>query len=194
MRRLRRRTFLLQRLKKEQGFTLIEILAAMLILAIVALAFTAYFNNAMTFSKSNQNKTIMSNLARSAIVYMQKQDFKQLDQYFKDSHAVIVNEKPSITSDTFLTCGASSTGVCQFKGIFGNTSPSLVSEILSPSVNGIDYQIVISYQQNLVKSADKGGDLLLPITATIRPRTEGRSGPGADEVTVEGYVNAEVIR
>lgn len=182
---------MLQRLKKEQGFTLIEVLAALLILSIVALAFTAYFSNALTFSKSNQNKTIMSNLARSAVVYMQKQDFKTLKDYFEK------NDKASITSDTlkqFATCGTSEAGICEFKKIFGNTDPTLVSEILSPSVNGVDYQISISYQSKLVKSSGDGGNLLLPITATIRPLSAGRSGPGADEVIVEGYVNAEAIR
>jgi len=185
---------LLDRFKKEEGFTLIEILAALLILSIVALAFTAYFSNALTFSKSNQNKTIMSNLARSAVVYMQKQNFNQLEAYFDSTSAVIRDGKASITSDTFSTCAASTTGVCAFKTIFGESDPSLISEILSPSVNGIDYRIVISYQKELTKSDMDGGKLLLPIAATIRPLSAGGSGPGADEVTVEGYVNAEIIR
>ncbi len=192
------RTFLLQRLKKEQGFTLIEVLAALLILSIVALAFTAYFSNALTFSKSNQNKTIMSNLARSAVVYMQKQDFDALKGYFlyEIEHTPDGNVNPSLNANTFLTCGASSTNECAFKEIFGNTDPSLVSQILSPSVNGVDYQIIISYQRKLADNLGEKGDLLLPITATIRPKptSAGSSGPGADEVVVEGYVNAEVIR
>lgn len=185
---------MLERFKKEEGFTLIEILAAMLILSIVALAFTAYFSNALTFSKSNQNKTIMSNLARSAVVYMQKQNFERLESYFNSSSAIIVNGNASIVSDTFRTCRASSTGVCAFKDIFTTSNPEVVEAILSPSVNGIDYRIVISYQKELTKSGTDGGNLLLPITATIRPLAAGGSGPGADAVTVEGYVNAEIIR
>lgn len=52
---------------KEAGFTLIEVLAAIVILSIVSLVLTSYFTNAMTYSKSNQNKTIMVNLARNAL-------------------------------------------------------------------------------------------------------------------------------
>lgn len=178
---------MLKRFKKEQGFTLIEVLAAMLILAIVALAFTAYFSNALTFSKSNQNKTIMSNLARSAVVYMQKQDFDRLEAYFNSF-------SPEITSQTFASCGTSSPGACAFADIFDDGSTDVITAVLSPSVNGIDYRIVITHQSELAKSDAEGGNLLLPITATIRPISAGKSSLGADEVTVEGYVNAKVIR
>ncbi|MFD1903648.1 prepilin-type N-terminal cleavage/methylation domain-containing protein [Paenibacillus rhizoplanae] len=52
---------------KEAGFTLIEVLAAIVILSIVSLVLTSYFTHALSYSKSNQNKTIMVNLARNAL-------------------------------------------------------------------------------------------------------------------------------
>ncbi|MDO3412052.1 prepilin-type N-terminal cleavage/methylation domain-containing protein [Saccharibacillus sp. CPCC 101409] len=184
---------MLARLKREEGFTLIEVLAAMLILAIAALAFTAYFGNALTYSKTNQNKTIMSNLARNALVYMQKQDFDRMGAYFVSTNAAQANGKAAITSDTFSTCAASDTGVCAFKNIFKTKDLGTLSAILSPSVNGVAYRITIAYQPGLSTKND-GSNLLLPISATVSPATAGSSGPGADSVTVEGYVNAESIR
>jgi len=189
---------LLERFKKEEGFTLIEILAALLILSIVSLVMTAYFSNAMTFAKSNQNKTIMSNLARSALVYMQKQDFAQLESYFLDRTAE--GEPPSITPNMFDICSSASSGVCEYREIFGDVAdfdPDLFKNIFSPTVNGVPYTIEVTYQPNIKSSlqSDKnlgseGARLLIPIAVTV----SGNGGPGADSVTVEGYVNAAAIR
>lgn len=70
-------------LKQEKGFTLIEVLAAIVILSIVSLVLTSYFTNAMSYSKSNQNKTIMVNLARNALFYVEKQDFKAMKVFLR---------------------------------------------------------------------------------------------------------------
>ena len=189
------------RFKKEEGFTLIEVLAALLILSIVALAFTAYFSSALTFAKTNQNKTIMSNLARNALVYMQKQDFKRLDEYFKSGSATVLEASTAssetrvgITPETFKTCNTATSGTCAYRDIFpdGNLQPILA--VLEPQVNGIAYRIVIEYQKDPSRSKENGRILLLPISATVTPVETGRGGPGADSVTVEGYVNAKSIR
>lgn len=193
---------MLNRFKKEEGFTLIEVLAAMLIVSIVALAFTAYFGNALTFAKSNQNKTIMSNLARNALVYMQKQSFTELKSYFDSPGATVVKagstpgtQRVGITPETFASCTpATTTGACAFKKIFVNSDLQPTMAVLQPTVNGIRYRVVIEYQKSLNRSADTGGDLLLPISATVTPDSAGAAGPGSDAVTVEGYVNAQSIR
>ncbi len=189
---------MLERFKKEQGFTLIEILAALLVLSIVSLAMTAYFSNAMTFAKSNQNKTIMSNLARSALVYMQKQDFDRLNSYFQTRTAE--GAQASITPNMFDTCSSVSSGVCGYRDIFGNVAdfdPNMFKRIFSPTVNGVPYTIEVTYQPNTKTNLQKDGNLgvngaalLIPIAVTIK----GNGGPGADSVTVEGYVNAATIR
>ncbi len=193
---------MLERFKKEEGFTLIEILAALLILSIVALAFTAYFSNALTFAKSNQNQTIMSNLARNALVYMQKQNFEDLQEYFNSTSATVVkpNTNPElkrvgITPETFAGCtNANESGACGFRKIFQNSNLETTMAVLQPTVNGIQYRVVIEYQKNLNRSTDDGGGLLLPISATVTTVEAGAGGPGADAVTVEGYVNAKSIR
>ncbi|MCQ4088778.1 prepilin-type N-terminal cleavage/methylation domain-containing protein [Saccharibacillus sp. JS10] len=191
-----------RKLRKEEGFTLIEVLAAMLILSIVALAFTAYFGNALTFAKSNQNQTIMSNLARNALVYMQKQNFTELQAYFNSGSATIVKAgngatlpRVGITPETFASCGSTSeVGMCKYRDIFINKDLQPMMAVLQPTVNGIQYRVVIEYQKDLNRSIDTGGNLLLPISATVTSVTPGAAGPGANGVTVEGYVNAQSIR
>lgn len=192
---------MLERFKKEEGFTLIEVLAALLILSIVALAFTAYFSNALTFAKSNQNQTIMSNLARNALVYMQKQNFEPLKNYFDSPNATVVREatatkekRVGITPETFASCTTATEGACAFRNIFQNGNLQPIMGVLSPQVNGISYRVVIEYQKDLNRATDAGGGLLLPISATVTTVTSGAGGPGADAVTVEGYVNAQSIR
>lgn len=192
---------MLDRLKKEQGFTLIEILAALLILSIVALAFTAYFSSALTFAKANQNKTIMSNLARNALVYMQKQDFKEMRDYFESGSATVVRpgnspsiQRVGIAPETFGSCGNTDSGVCAFRKMFENSNLGPVTDVLQPRVNGIQYRVVIEYQKDLNRTVAEGGALLLPIQATVTTAEAGAGGPGADAVTVEGYVNAQSIR
>ncbi|QDH20823.1 prepilin-type N-terminal cleavage/methylation domain-containing protein [Saccharibacillus brassicae] len=192
---------MLDRLKKEQGFTLIEVLASLLILSIVALAFTAYFSNALTFAKSNQNKTIMSNLARNALVYMQKQDFDRMESYFESGIATVVRpgnspgtERVGIAPETFGSCTNDTSGVCVFRDMFENRNLEPLRAVLEPRVNGVQYRVVIEYQKELNRTEAEGGALLLPIRATVTTAEAGSGGPGADAVTVEGYVNAQSIR
>ena len=193
---------MLERFKKEEGFTLIEILAALLIMAIVGLAMTAYFNNAMSYAKTNQNKTIMSNLARNALVYMEKQNFERIEDYFKWKIATEPGKPAAIEASMFDECTDVSNGVCAYQDMFGSVvkfNAERFKQMLSPQVNGVDYQIRVTYQPDIRTDLEDaaslgtaGAGLLLPISVTI-------SGPGGprgseDSVTVEGYINADQIR
>lgn len=182
--------------KKEQGFTLIEVLAAIIILSIVSLVLTSYFTNALSYSKSNQNKTIMVNLARNALFYMEKQDFDKMQEFF-------------VTKDYTLYADMCKIGAC---GV-GNSAEEAayrqafdtgaLAHVLHPTVNGIDYSINVVYQKGLleetdsedeaVKEVDKADirNYLLPVQVVVTRDSEG--GPSAP-VEVEGYINNEEIR
>ncbi len=187
-------------LKKEQGFTLIEVLAALLILSIVGLAMTAYFSQALGFAKTNQNKTIMSNLARNTLVYMEKQNFEQIQKYF--DWRISTGQPAVIEADMFDSCTDGSSGVCGYEGMFGNAAkfdPARFKQMLSPEVNGVAYRIAVSYQPDIRTDLEHknslgsdGAKLLLPVFVTV----SGAGGPkGSDDtVTVEGYINADEIR
>lgn len=180
-------------IKQEQGFTLIEVLAAIVILSIVSLVLTSYFTNAMSYSKSNQNKTIMVNLARNALFYVEKQDFEGMKDYFQ------TQGKNSIEADecTIATCNLNYTNLV--------LNVTALANVLNPTVNGIRYRINIIYQPELVdkmsptptdgispfdKSAIK--EYLLPVKMEVRQ--VGSNGQPAYTVALEGYITDERIR
>ncbi|WP_162551160.1 prepilin-type N-terminal cleavage/methylation domain-containing protein [Paenibacillus tepidiphilus] len=180
----------LGRVYSQSGFTLVEVLAAIVILSIVSLVLTSYFTNAMSYSKSNQNKTIMVNLARNALFYMEKQDFEAVKTYFTNH--------PAIEADDCRTAGCTLADPIPFTG-----SPT---DVFNPTVNGIKYQIDVVYQPEIwsektqpspsgaASSIDlsKSRDYLLPVLVKVR-----RADPGNQpvyDVKVEGYITDERIR
>lgn len=189
-------------IQKEQGFSLVEVLAATIILSIVSLVVVSYFMNAHSYAKSNQNKTVMVNLARNALVYLEKQDFTKMEEYFKADKEV----SPIIK-------GSSCTQVteCEYDSLFMNAHS--LPEVLNPKVNNVQYELVISYQSKLHQQLKDGTTLknldvysgmdsaqdlessagyLLPVKVTVT----GPGGPRGhrNEAVVEGYITDEKIR
>ncbi|WP_170880285.1 type IV pilus modification PilV family protein [Paenibacillus odorifer] len=175
-------------LKQEKGFTLIEVLAAIVILSIVSLVLTSYFTNAMSYSKSNQNKTIMVNLARNALFYVEKQNFNKMRDYFNEpnNNAIEASKCQKSTEDT-LKCDA-------YKALVQDTET--LSQVLNPAINGVNYQVEIEYQRDLHKQSDpekqKMAAYLLPVLVKVS-RMDSSSGPQTQSV-VEGYITDEKIR
>jgi len=170
---------------KEEGFTLIEVLAAIVILSIVSLVLTSYFTNALSYSKSNQNKTIMVNLARNALFYMEKQDFDKMEDYFAD-----------VTHNT-LECSISDGSCGTYNSIVDDTV--VLEAILNPYINKVQYQISIVYQRathnNMSTSkTDFDKDIspyLLPVEVIV---WDSKDTIRAKQTVVEGYITDEKIR
>lgn len=177
-------------LKQEKGFTLIEVLAAIVILSIVSLVLTSYFTNAMSYSKSNQNKTIMVNLARNALFYVEKQDFEEMKEYLKKHNSIEATKCKQDTEDS-PKCDA-------YKALVQDTDT--LSQVLNPSINGVNYQIEIEYQRDLhnqsLNSSDpekqKMAAYLLPVLVKVS-RADSSGGPQSEPV-LEGYITDEKIR
>ncbi|WP_379135587.1 prepilin-type N-terminal cleavage/methylation domain-containing protein [Paenibacillus sp. sgz500958] len=176
---------------QEQGFTLIEVLAAIVILSIVSLVLTSYFTQAMTYSKSNQNKTIMVNLARNALFYMEKQDFDKMKVFLDDKN------KDVLAAD----CRPGSCGTSDYSDAFEDTEA--LSNILNLQINNIWYSINIIYQPALLSGTSESSgsstvdksrinEYLLPIKAVVT-RVDGGNQPNYT-VNVEGYITDERIR
>ncbi|WP_211745404.1 type II secretion system protein [Paenibacillus sp. Marseille-Q4541] len=189
-------------MQKEQGFTLVEVLAATIILSIVSLVVVSYFMNALTYAKSNQNKTVMVNLARNALFYLEKQDFTKMDTYFRADE-----ESEQLIKGS--SCLEVST--CEYSSLFVHAGS--LPEVLNPTVNNVQYELVISYQSELHRQLENGTNLksldlsagselvsdlnrsanyLLPVKVTVT----GPGGPRGhgSEVVVEGYITDEKIR
>ncbi|WP_238557873.1 type IV pilus modification PilV family protein [Paenibacillus shenyangensis] len=165
--------------REEQGFTLIEVMAALVILAIVSLGLMAYFGDSLSFSKSNENKTVMVNLARSALVYAEKQDFEKWKKYLEENKTVQAG-----LCKTADSCGA-------YTLLVNDTST--LSYILNPVINGITYQVSIQSQlQSGGKGVTEEGSVyLMPVQVRVQgPEIESRQ----EDTVVEGYITDEKIR
>ncbi|AIQ38188.1 hypothetical protein R50345_28460 [Paenibacillus sp. FSL R5-0345] len=179
-------------LKQEKGFTLIEVLAAIVILSIVSLVLTSYFTNAMSYSKSNQNKTIMVNLARNALFYVEKQDFDKMKEYFKseENNSLEASKcQKVIDADDSVKCD-------DYRQLVEDTT--ILNQVLNPSINGVNYRIDIEYQRELHKeilsdlNKKDMAAYLLPVLVKVS-RVDSSNGPQTQSV-VEGYITDEKIR
>lgn len=187
---------------KEAGFTLIEVLAAIVILSIVSLVLTSYFTNALSYSKSNQNKTIMVNLARNALFYMEKQDFGDMGAFFNVKK---VNQNPLHPEIVASQCKDATTCIYNTNIMNAGALP----EVLNPVINGISYEVSIKYQADLhqdmlagksivdgVESADDRKKEMAPYLIPVLVEVTGPGGPNgqASSTAVEGYITDEKIR
>ncbi|USB33676.1 type II secretion system protein [Paenibacillus sp. YPG26] len=175
---------------KDQGFSLIEVLAAITILSVVALVLSSYFTNSLSYSKKNQNKTIMVNLARNALFYMEKQSFSGLSEYFARTDTLKCTKK---AEDAAQDCSGPADGL--------GTKEDIVRGVLNPTVNGISYNVSVQYQkdlhENMKHSADdetkrSSAKYLLPVKVIVQGL--GDNGSRANETVVEGYITDETIR
>ncbi|MCZ8519768.1 MULTISPECIES: type IV pilus modification PilV family protein [Paenibacillus] len=195
---------------REEGFTLIEVLAATVILAIAGLTMTAFFINAMTYNKANQNKTVMVNLARNALFYMEKQGFEQMKNMF-DQEGAEIN-----IANSSCNRGAGANGIvdCTKSGELQTLLKTKVGawDILRPRINNVDYSVTVTrvaYQANgvmdvkgkyedIFKNNPKIAEYLLPVTVSVKVHSDGTESNATlskrESVMVEGYIANEYIR
>jgi prepilin-type N-terminal cleavage/methylation domain-containing protein len=183
---------------REEGFTLIEVLAATVILSVASMAMMAFFINAMSYNKGNQNKTVMVNLARNALFYMEKQNYATIHNYFIDSTtSEPKNNNPAISPKNCSTRNICSTNDLQ--NLFLNPNMKLW-DLLNPRVNDIDYQISVSYQEEITDDlkndpVKKGmANYLLPIRVEVSVKDNNVNNGRNKPVIVEGYIANETIR
>ncbi|TXK85382.1 type II secretion system protein J [Paenibacillus sp. N3.4] len=177
------------RKSREEGFTLIEVLAATVILSIVSMAMMAFFINAMSYNKGNQNKTVMVNLARNALFYMEKQNFNDLNAYFTESTSIQPAIDLNASKCTFhagaLTCSPEDKTLSSMTGLWN---------VLNTEVNGKNYVATIIYQKDLIEKDTSGKfKYLIPIKVTVRDAS-APNGSNRNQANVEGYILDESIR
>ncbi|MCM3750061.1 type II secretion system GspH family protein [Paenibacillus pasadenensis] len=198
----------------EQGFTLLEIMASIVILSIVALTLSGFFVQAMSYSKQNQNKTIAVHLARNALAYIQKEAYAPLHDYFTVADAG--GGYPALEA---AQCRPS--GGCERYSEFVADTATL-AHVLNPEINGVAYAVKITYQPELapyleLDPEEKEASALAasPTAGSIAPASGGAAGSSAlsaylmavqvevssdtggrrsESVRVEGYLTDETIR
>lgn len=182
---------------REEGFTLIEVLAATVILSVASMAMMAFFINAMSYNKGNQNKTVMVNLARNALFYMEKQNYATIHNYFINANTSELKDNPAISPEHCSTRNICDTNDLQ--NLFLNPNMKLW-DVLNPKVNDIEYQISVSYQDEITDElkndpVKKGmAEYLLPIRVEVTVKDNNVNNGRNKPVIVEGYIANETIR
>ncbi|MEK0316894.1 type IV pilus modification PilV family protein [Cohnella sp. 56] len=176
----------------EGGFSLLEVLAAIVILSVASLAMTAFFIQSMSYAKGNQNKTVAVNLARNALFFVEKQNFDLFDNYFRKQGQLLVDPKPCVY-DTANERVTSCEGAPDTRDLF-NSVPNLWL-LLNPTINGREYQLTIEYDDNMFKlNSDKQklSAYLIPVKVVTREKDAKSGSRGSAEVG--GYITDEKIR
>lgn len=112
-------------LHPSRGFTLIEVLASIVILSTVAAGIFLFFTNAMKYTTYNQGKTVAVNVARGVLAYMERLDFTTLQQYVQTDMATTNKPYTEINASNCRSSLFESEQVCQ--------------AILRPTMNNVVY-------------------------------------------------------
>jgi prepilin-type N-terminal cleavage/methylation domain-containing protein len=173
---------------REEGFTLIEVLAATVILSVVSLAMMTFYIQAMSYNKGNQSKTVMVNLARNALFYMEKQSYVDLKNYFANHPEIDLKKSNCYMNAGSITCPAEND-----RNFFNNMTG--IWDVFNPEVNGKHYEVVVTYQKGLVDAipASTKFQYLIPINVTVKDKDAADSS-NRYQANVEGYVLDESIR
>ncbi|MED5051034.1 pilus assembly protein PilV [Anoxybacillus sp. UARK-01] len=108
-----------------EGFTLIEVLASIVILSAAATGIFLFFTHAMKYTAYNQDKTVAINVARGVLVYMEHLDFSSLKQY--------VQEEQNSTNEPYATIDGSKCQLSLFE------DQQVCRALLQPMINNVQY-------------------------------------------------------
>jgi prepilin-type N-terminal cleavage/methylation domain-containing protein len=108
-----------------KGFTLIEVLASIVILSAVTTGIFLFFTNAMKYTTYNQGKTVAINIARGVLAYMERLDFAKLQQY--------VEIEMNNTNEPYVKIDASKCNSSLFE------NQQVCEAILRPTINNVVY-------------------------------------------------------
>lgn len=140
--------------QSEKGVTLVELLLAITILSVVLLTFTRFFYQAGTYNLSNQNKTVALNVARNAMMYMEKQPFIEVRTDFEP--ALLDGTKKESYSYKLLICSN------RYKHLKKDETPA--SDCHPPLINSEEYDVIVYPEQMKDPSKRK---YYIPVTVEV---------------------------
>ncbi|MRX71441.1 prepilin-type N-terminal cleavage/methylation domain-containing protein [Bacillus lacus] len=155
--------------KREQGFTLLEVLISVTILGIISLAMLSFFSQSYSYTKKSEESTLGIYTAKNMLNYLERQDFTLISELY----AAEKDADFSLTLHAGLHCEAKAkTG----ERIFSEQC----STMFQPLLNNRSYSITAKILQPVQKQH------LLPVMVT--------SEWNGQSVTLEGYIVHEKIR
>ncbi|MBN8191144.1 type II secretion system protein [Bacillus sp. NTK074B] len=169
--------------KNNKGLTLIELLVSITILGIVLLSFMNFFLQSSTYTNSNQKKTVGVNVARNVLMFMEKQDFLEIRNFFNE-----VNTGQHSSEDDFLALFICNDSYHTFSN---SASESEITqscpEKKNVTINGLKYEASI-YSEEV--SSPEEIDSYIPIIIKVRWTIDDREY----STTLDGKVKSEDIR
>ncbi len=162
-------------LSNSRGLTLVELLASLTILGIIIIGSMQFFTQAYTYTNINQKKTAAVNVARNALMFIEKESFiATRDKFEKD---------PTEEISIFL-CNN------KYKMFWKNEDEKRVRTDCEPiEINNIDYKVVIKAEE--APNSSKINYLYyIPLKATVSWSFNGKD----HSTEVEGDIKSEDIR
>ncbi|GKU81452.1 prepilin-type N-terminal cleavage/methylation domain-containing protein [Niallia sp. NCCP-28] len=153
-----------------KGLTLIEVLVSLTILSIILLGIMNFFNQAYSYTNSNQKKTAAVNVARNAASFMEQSSFIQIK--------TIVEKHPNVTG-SLVICDNSGYAI---KWSHESSSNNLCKPII---INNISYHVEI-----LPKLDEKYTSYFIPFHVKVNWSVNKKNY----NTSVEGAIKSEDLR
>ncbi|MBG9546910.1 type II secretion system protein [Cytobacillus firmus] len=164
-------------LTSSKGLTLVEVLVSLTILGIVLMGTMKFFSQAYTYANMNEKKTAAVNVARNALMHIEKENFIEVREEFRNDKDDYLN---------LLICDRA------YKIFWnGETPEPNCSPII---VNNIEYNVTINLPKNEVENIDpaKGehSSFFVPLIVNVTWEINGK-----EEFTkIEGEIKSEDLR
>lgn len=124
-----------------RGLTLVEVLVSITILGIIMTTFLSFFNQAYSYTKKNENKTVGINVARNVLYYFEQQDFEKIYQaYFNE------NDDISEKEINHENCNDALIGE-KTEMVFDD--PSVCKSFFSTKINNVDYESKVIFTKGI---------------------------------------------
>ncbi|MED1204808.1 type II secretion system protein [Heyndrickxia acidicola] len=114
----------------ENGLTLIEVLISISILGILLIVFMRFFLQAGTFTNLNEKRTVGINVARNALMFMEKQNFLQVKNEFSSNQVLNLQ-------------------ICDNHYTYFDQSTAIPSNCQLIKINNIPYNVTIQTTEDL---------------------------------------------
>ncbi len=167
-------------LTDQKGLTLIELLVSITILGILLLSFMNFFLQAGTYTNYNQKKTVGVNVARNVMMFMEKQSYLEMRNYFYDVN--IENKESDSKFFKLYICND------QYKYV-SNETPNKPPNCENIKINGLEYEAFI-YSENTNGQDKDNVDYYIPLDVEIRWNINEKNY----ETRVEGTIKSEDVR
>ncbi|CAM3109700.1 type II secretion system protein [Filibacter tadaridae] len=150
-------------MQSEKGFSLLEVVASLVIISIVLLSFYPFFINAKTMSDSNMERLVVINLADATLERLKADPYAYIEKPSTDPDYLSIKSGEKVYSNTN----------CQKDGVVPD--PCIPFSI---ELNGENYFVVVKSSQTNGESESK----LIEILVTVKNES------GKINYSVEGYI------